>query len=65
VADKGTKGDDTKADYAYYAYQPWVFVGGSYAGMLAAWTGRFYPGVFWAFHAISAPVQIIPEFWEY
>lgn len=33
--------------------------------MLAAWTGRFYPGVFWAFHAMSAPVQIISDFWEY
>lgn len=33
--------------------------------MLAAWTGRFHPGVFWAFHAMSAPVEIIHDFWEY
>lgn len=33
--------------------------------MLAAWTGRFYPDTFWAYHAMSAPVQVTGEFWGY
>ena len=44
---------------------PWVLVGGSYSGSLAAWTEITAPGTFWAYHASSAPVQAIENFWEY
>ncbi|ETS81172.1 hypothetical protein PFICI_06174 [Pestalotiopsis fici W106-1] len=44
---------------------PWVWVGGSYAGALAAWIEKLAPGVFWAYHASSAPVQAIYDFWTY
>ncbi|KAG9242909.1 serine carboxypeptidase S28-domain-containing protein [Calycina marina] len=47
------------------ANAPWVFSGGSYSGALAAWTESVYPGVFWAYHASSAPVEAIEDFWEY
>lgn len=34
--------------------------------MLAAWTGRFDDSeTFWAYHAISAPVQATDSFWGY
>lgn len=33
--------------------------------MLAAWTSRLDPGTFWAYHAMSAPVQADTEYWEY
>lgn len=33
--------------------------------MLAAWTSRLDPGTFWAYHAMSAPVQANTEYWEY
>ena len=45
--------------------QPWIYVGGSYSGMLAAWLQRFEPGVFWAYHSSSAPVQAVYHFWSY
>ncbi|KAH8423270.1 putative serine peptidase [Aspergillus melleus] len=44
---------------------PWVFVGGSYSGALAAWTEATAPGTFWAYHATSAPVEAIYDFWQY
>ncbi|KAK1830822.1 putative extracellular serine carboxypeptidase [Podospora conica] len=44
---------------------PWTFIGGSYAGMLSAWMQKFHPGIFWAFHSSSAPVQAIYKFWNY
>ncbi|KAE8391735.1 serine carboxypeptidase S28-domain-containing protein [Aspergillus alliaceus] len=44
---------------------PWVLVGGSYSGALAAWTEAVAPGTFWAYHATSAPVQAIYDFWQY
>lgn len=44
---------------------PWVLVGGSYSGSLAAWTEITAPGTFWAYHASSAPVQAIENYWEY
>ncbi|KAJ5103846.1 hypothetical protein N7532_004375 [Penicillium argentinense] len=44
---------------------PWVFSGGSYSGALAAWTESTSPGTFWAYHASSAPVQGIYDFWQY
>ncbi|KAI0394695.1 serine carboxypeptidase S28 [Xylariaceae sp. FL0594] len=44
---------------------PWVLMGGSYSGALAAWTSRIAPGTFTAYHASSAVVQAIYDFWEY
>lgn len=44
---------------------PWLLMGGSYSGALSAWTASTDPGVFWAYHASSAPVQAIENYWEY
>ncbi|KXX79502.1 putative serine protease EDA2 [Madurella mycetomatis] len=44
---------------------PWINVGGSYSGALAAWIDKLSPGTFWAHHASSAPVQAIRDFWAY
>ncbi|MCJ1245001.1 hypothetical protein MMC30_002202 [Trapelia coarctata] len=44
---------------------PWVFSGGSYSGALAAWTESTAPGTFWAYHASSAPVEAIYDYWQY
>ncbi|KAI1110885.1 serine carboxypeptidase S28 [Nemania sp. NC0429] len=44
---------------------PWVLMGGSYSGALAAWTSQLDPGTFKAYHASSAVVEAIYDFWEY
>ncbi|KAF2162460.1 hypothetical protein M409DRAFT_37398 [Zasmidium cellare ATCC 36951] len=44
---------------------PWILVGGSYPGALAAYTASVAPGTFWAYLASSAPVQVISDFWQY
>ncbi|RYP67011.1 hypothetical protein DL769_005871 [Monosporascus sp. CRB-8-3] len=44
---------------------PWVLIGGSYSGALAAWTSEIDPGTFAAYHASSAVVQAIHDFWQY
>ncbi|KAH6659742.1 peptidase S28 [Truncatella angustata] len=44
---------------------PWVLVGGSYSGALAAWTSQMEPGVFHAYHASSAVVEAVHDFWTY
>nr|POF03037.1 putative extracellular serine carboxypeptidase [Quercus suber] len=44
---------------------PWVIMGGSYSGALSAWTESVAPGTFWAYHASSAPVQAIIDYWAY
>ncbi|KAE8443392.1 hypothetical protein EG329_001951 [Mollisiaceae sp. DMI_Dod_QoI] len=44
---------------------PWVLVGGSYSGALSAWTATTAPGTFWAYHASSAPVEAIEDYWGY
>ncbi|EHA50296.1 hypothetical protein MCOR27_005879 [Pyricularia oryzae] len=44
---------------------PWVFVGGSYPGALAGWVESVAPGTFWAYHASSAVVQDIGDYWRY
>ncbi|EPS30153.1 hypothetical protein POX_b02836 [Penicillium oxalicum] len=44
---------------------PWVMSGGSYSGALAAWTESTAPGTFWAYHASSAPVEAIYDYWQY
>ncbi|KAK0619056.1 putative serine peptidase [Immersiella caudata] len=55
--------DDSGASNSQNA--PWVFVGGSYAGNLVAWTRKFDPDAFWAYHSSSAPVEAIYNFWAY
>ena len=44
---------------------PWVLMGGSYSGALTAWTESVAPGVYWAYHASSAVVEAISDFWGY
>jgi len=44
---------------------PWVNVGCSYPGALAAWISTLHPGTFHAQHASSAVVQAVADFWEY
>ncbi|EMC90840.1 hypothetical protein BAUCODRAFT_99497 [Baudoinia panamericana UAMH 10762] len=44
---------------------PWVFMGGSYSGALAAWTESVAPGTFWAYLASSAPVEAISDYYGY
>ncbi|KAJ5730002.1 Peptidase S28 [Penicillium malachiteum] len=44
---------------------PWVLSGGSYSGALTAWTESVSPGTFWAYHASSAPVEAIYDYWQY
>lgn len=46
-------------------HSPWVLVGGSYPGALAAWTSIIDPGTFWAYHASSAVVEAIYDFYPY
>jgi hypothetical protein len=45
--------------------KPWIQVGGSYSGALAAWTESIAPGTYWAYHATSAPVEAVYNFWSY
>jgi len=44
---------------------PWVLSGGSYSGALSAWTESVAPGTYWAYHASSAPVEAISDYWAY
>ncbi|KAF0322244.1 putative serine peptidase [Colletotrichum asianum] len=44
---------------------PWVLIGESYAGALAAWQSVITPGVFAAHHASSAVVHVIEDFWQF
>jgi hypothetical protein len=44
---------------------PWVLMGGSYSGALSAWTESVAPGTFWAYHASSAPVEAVSDYWDY
>lgn len=44
---------------------PWVLIGGSYPGALAAWVEHVAPGTFWAYLASSAVVEAIEDFWQY
>ncbi|ETS84162.1 hypothetical protein PFICI_02187 [Pestalotiopsis fici W106-1] len=52
--------NSTNADQA-----PWVWVGGSYSGALAAWIEKLSPGTFWAYHSTSGPVEAVYDYWEY
>lgn len=44
---------------------PWVNMGGSYSGALAAWTASVDPGTMWAYHASSAPVEAVSDYYGY
>ncbi|KAH7309745.1 endoprotease endo-Pro [Stachybotrys elegans] len=44
---------------------PWIFVGGSYSGALAAWIEKLAPGTYWAYHGSSGPVEAIYDYWQY
>jgi hypothetical protein len=44
---------------------PWVFVGGSYPGVRAAYMRLRNPEVIYASLASSAPVQLQEDFWQY
>ncbi|KAI9166362.1 putative extracellular serine carboxypeptidase [Paramyrothecium foliicola] len=44
---------------------PWVWVGGSYSGALAAWIEKLSPGTFWAYHGSSGPLEAIYDYWQY
>ncbi|KAK2023603.1 serine carboxypeptidase S28 [Colletotrichum zoysiae] len=44
---------------------PWVYTGGSYSGYLSAAIAKLAPGTFWAYHASSAPVEAVYDYWSY
>lgn len=44
---------------------PWIFVGGSYPGLRAAYLRLRNPEVVYASYSSSAPVQIQESFWQY
>ncbi len=44
---------------------PWVMSGGSYSGALTAWVASVDPSTYWAYHASSAVVETIGDFWQY
>lgn len=44
---------------------PWVLTGCSYSGAVTAWLHKLYPGTYWAYHASSAVVESITNFWPY
>jgi hypothetical protein len=56
--------DKTSGD-ANAPNSPWVLIGGSYPGALAGWTSIIDPGTFWAYHASSAVVEAIYDFYPY
>lgn len=53
---KQFKRDDVKEDLTPKS-TPWVFVGGSYPGMRAAFMRKFYPETIYASYASSAPTE--------
>lgn len=55
--------DNTTSSNAPQA--PWVLSGGSYSGALTAWVEHLDPDTFWAYHASSAVVETIGNFWQY
>ncbi|KAL7794264.1 peptidase S28 [Trichoderma ceciliae] len=44
---------------------PWVLVGCSYSGALAAWVHDLAPGTFWAYQCSSPVVEAVDELWRY
>jgi hypothetical protein len=44
---------------------PWIFIGGSYPGMRAAYMRIRNPEVIYASLSSSAPVEVQEDFWQY
>lgn len=44
---------------------PWVAIGCSYPGTLAAMLQRYHPGTFAAYYASSAPLHTFDNYWQY
>jgi hypothetical protein len=44
---------------------PWIFVGGSYPGVRAAWMRLRNPEVIYASLSSSGPVELQEDFWQY
>lgn len=44
---------------------PWIYMGGSYSGALAAWHAVKEPVTIWAYYASSGVVEAIGNFWGY
>ncbi|CAG8533917.1 2712_t:CDS:2 [Paraglomus brasilianum] len=68
--------DQALADFANFIKNPpllyqipknakWIFVGGSYAGNLAAWMRQKYPDLVTAAYASSAPLKAKLDFFEF
>ncbi|KAK3998136.1 hypothetical protein QBC44DRAFT_228326 [Cladorrhinum sp. PSN332] len=47
------------------ANAPWIYMGGSYSGAIAAWLAVREPGTFWAYYSSSGVVQAVSDFWQY
>lgn len=57
--------DTSTTGQANAPHSPWVLIGGSYSGALAAWTQQKEGGTFAAYHASSAVVEAVYDFWQY
>lgn len=44
---------------------PWTFLGGSYPGAMVGYMYKLFPGTFWTYHASSAVVEPIADYWQY
>nr|AIG55854.1 secreted protein [Achlya hypogyna] len=65
LADIATFQDYFTANRNLSASTPWVAFGGSYPGMLAAWTKFSFPKRFKGAIASSAPIELHPDYFEY
>lgn len=57
--------DGSESSTTHPDNSPWIYSGGSYPGALATWIQKVYPGTFWAYHATSAVVQPMADYWQY
>lgn len=53
------------SDASHPSNAPWIYMGGSYPGAIAAWLAVREPGTFWAYYSSSGVVQAITDFWQY
>ncbi|OQR82188.1 serine protease family S28 [Thraustotheca clavata] len=65
LADIATFQDYFTANRNLSSNSPWVAFGGSYPGMLSAWTKFSYPNRFVGSVASSAPIELHPDYFEY
>ncbi|KAK4162907.1 peptidase S28 [Cladorrhinum sp. PSN259] len=54
-----------KTNGSHPSNAPWVYMGGSYPGAIAAWLAVREPGTFWAYYSSSGVVQAVTDFWQY